>query len=130
MAGKSEIQYIRYYTVGSAARELAPLAPQRTKTAPKVRKQKKIMVRIDPVAIVGIVTAIILVAVMAFGMLRLHAVQSEVAAMNDYILQLEMENGIMEQRYQEAYEPAQVEKTVVALGMVPVEQVEHINLGH
>ena len=131
MARKHDILYVNFYTDGSAARKIAPAFPEsRPQPKPRTHKQKKILVRIDPVAIVGIVTAIILVAVMAFGMLRLHAVQSEVAAMNDYILQLEMENGIMEQRYQEAYEPAQVEKTVVALGMVPVEQVEHINLGH
>ena len=128
MAAKSEVQYIRYYTVGSAARELAPLAPQRTQPAPKVRKQKKILIHIDPVAIVGVVTAIVLMAVMIFGVMKFNALQAEAAAMNDYVLQLEMENANMSLQYQEGYNLADVEQTAIALGMVPAEQVEHIAL--
>ena len=129
MAAKSEVQYIRYYTVGSAARELAPLAPQRTQATPKVRRQqKKITIHIDPVAIVGVVTAIVLMVVMFMGLARLNAVQAEAARMNDYVLQLEMENTNMTRQYHEGYNLADIEQTAVALGMVPAEQVTHINL--
>ena len=54
MAKKSDVRYIRYYTVGSAARELSPPVPQQPKPVVKPRKAKKIVLFIDPVAILGI----------------------------------------------------------------------------
>ena len=128
MASKSEVQYIRYYTVGSAARELAPAKP---KAMPKPRaQQKKIIVHIDPVAILGVVTAVIMVCVMVLGLFRLNAAREQAAAMNEYVQQLTVENSAMEQQYAEGYDLATVERTALALGMVPVDQVAHVSLGN
>lgn len=128
MAAKSEVKYIRYYTAGSAAREIAPLAPQRTQPVPKVRKARKILIYIDPVAIVGVVTAVFMMICMAIGLVRLNSLQAQAAAMNDYVLQLEMENADMDRQYHESYNLADIEQTAIALGMVPAQQVTHINL--
>ncbi len=128
MAAKSEVKYIRYYTAGSAAREIAPLVPQRTQPVPKVRKARKILIYIDPVAIVGVVTAVFMMICMAIGLVRLNTLQAQAAAMNDYVLQLEMENADMDRQYHESYNLADIEQTAIALGMVPAQQVTHINL--
>lgn len=129
MASESDVQYIRYYTVGSAARELAPQVPQRTKAAPRPRKQKKIVLYIDPVAIVGVVTAVVMMIVMILGMVHLNQVQSQAAAMDSYVEQLTAENALMTEQYASGYDLADVEQTAVALGMVPADQVSRVQLG-
>ena len=130
MANKSEVQYIRYYTAGSAARELAPLVSPKPKAMPKPRKQKRIIVHIDPIAILGVVTALVMVCVMVFGLIRLNQAQERAAAMNAYVQQLTAENAAMEQQYAQGYDLEDVEKTALALGMVPADQVSHVQLGN
>ena len=130
MAVNSDVHYVRYYTAGSAARELAPKTPQRAKPAQKVRKPRKAIVYIDPVAIIGVVTAIIMVAVMILGVVQLNQLKEEASAMQSYVLDLKAENAQMTTQYQEGYNLEEVEKTAIALGMVPVDQVTHVQLGN
>ena len=130
MAINSDVHYVRYYTAGSAARELAPQVPLRTKTAPKARKQRKSIIYIDPVAIIGVVTAIIMVAVMILGVVQLNQLKEEASAMQSYMLDLKAENAEMTTQYREGYDLEAVEKTASALGMVPADQVTHVQLGN
>ena len=130
MAINSDVHYVRYYTAGSAARELAPQIPQRTKAAQKARKPRKSIIYIDPVAIIGVVTAIIMVAVMILGVMQLNQLKEEASAMQNYVLDLKAENTEMTTKYQEGYDLEAVEKTAIALGMVPADQVTHIQLGN
>ena len=95
MAINSDVHYVRYYTAGSAARELAPQIPLRTKAAQKARKPRKSIIYIDPVAIIGVVTAIIMVAVMILGVMQLNQLKEEASAMQNYVLDLKAENTEM-----------------------------------
>ena len=128
MAKKSEVQYIRYYTVGSAARKLAPQVVEKTKAAPKPRKAKKILIYIDPVAIFGVMTAVIMLTCMLVGMIRLNDVWTQQAVIQQHVERLIEENHTMREQYEAGYDLDQVKKTALALGMVPVDQVEHISL--
>ena len=130
MAINSDVHYVRYYTAGSAARELAPKIPQRTKPAQKARKARKTVVYIDPVAIIGVVTAIIMMVVMILGVVELNQLKNEATAMQSYVLDLKAENAQMTTQYQEGYDLEVVEKTALALGMVPADQVTHVQLGN
>ena len=130
MAKKSDVRYIRYYTVGSAARELSAPVPQQPRPAAKPRKAKKIVLYIDPVAILGMVTAVIMMVCMLAGMARLNEVRAQQNVVQGQIQRLVEENRTLEATYADSYDLADVEKTALALGMVPVEQVEHIRLGN
>ena len=61
MARQPDVQYIRFYTDGSAARKVEVAGPVRNSALPqKPRKKKKIVLYVDPLAILGIFTAVIL----------------------------------------------------------------------
>ena len=130
MAVNSDVHYVRYYTAGSAARELAPKTPQRAKPAQKARKPRKAIVYIDPVAIISVVTAIVMMVVMILGVVQLSQLKAEASAMQSYVLDLKAENAQMTTQYQEGYNLEEVEKTAIALGMVPADQVTHVQLGN
>lgn len=129
MASKAEVQYIRYYTMGSAARELAPQSPQYTKVTRRARKQKKAVVYIDPIAVLGVATAVIMMVVLLLGFIHLNQVQAQAAQMENYVQLLTVENANMTERYESGYNMADVEQTAISLGMVPADQVTHVQLG-
>lgn len=127
MARKTEIQYIRLYTQGSAARKLEPVTPWKTAKLPKVRKQKRLVVHIDPVATVGIVVAAVMLILMAVGFTRLRAAQQQTAVMEQYVETLRNNNEVLQDTY-DAVDLEAVEEMALALGMVPADQVQKISI--
>ena len=57
MARQHDIQYIQFYTAGSTAQKFDFAPEKKTQPRPKTRKQSKTLVYIDPVAILGVMTA-------------------------------------------------------------------------
>ncbi len=120
MAQKTSIQYIRYYTAGTAAIQLEDAVPQHRKaTLPAPRKIKRKNVYIDPVAVLGVLVAVSMLIVMAVGIVELRQTQQEAALMQTYVNQLTRENERLTQAYADAYDLEEIEKTALALGMVP-----------
>lgn len=128
MARKSDIQYVQFYTDGSAARQIAPKPPRRKKPERQVRpqQQKKLVVRVDPVALAGIVVAAVMLVLMAVGIFRLQDAQEEAAAMERYVTSLQGEQDHLQYVYKNGYDLDEVEKMALALGMVPVDEVKRI----
>ena len=127
MARKNEIQYIRYYTDGSAARQLEPKLPQRKKQPVRPRKPRTVqVVEVDLLAVCGIVTAAVLLVVMAVGMVRLRAVQQRVQTLSGYVTQLEQEHHVLQKEYMAGYDLEDVHQQALLLGMVPAEAAETI----
>ena len=126
MARQPDVQYIRLYTDGSAARKLELVSPVRKAKTPRARKQKKIVVHVDPVAIFGILTAFVMLIVMASSYYNLNQAQESAAAMESYVQELRQENASLWEQYETGYDLEEVERTALALGMVPSEQVEHV----
>ena len=124
-----KVQYIRYSTDGSAARQPLPaFAPWQAKAALKIFTQKRIRVYVDPVAILGIVVAVCMLVMMAVGMFRLQAVRQEAVQMQEYVSQLAAENKALENEYENGYDLQTVEQTARALGMVPSDSVRQISV--
>ena len=128
MAQRTEIRYIQYYTDGSAARKLAPIAPLKTMKLPKVKKQKRITLHIDPIAVLSIGMAIVMTVLIAVGMVQLNNARSEMQTMSAYVDTLREENAQLQQSFTEGYDLEQVERTARALGLVPIEQVQHVRV--
>lgn len=126
MARKSDIRYIQFYTDGSAAKQVATRQPRWKMPAPKANRQKRIVLRVDPLALCGIVVAAVMFILMAVGMFRLHEAQQDAAAMEAYVRTLEAENTRLSQEYAEQCDLEEIEKTALALGMVSADQVAQV----
>lgn len=128
MAQKLNVQYIRFYTDGSAAHKVAPVAPIETMKLPKVKKQKKIVLRVDPVSVAAIVMAAVMLVLMVVGITQLRGARQDAEVMEAYANALRQENVRLSAEYSNGYDLEQIEKTALALGLVPQEQVRHISL--
>lgn len=129
MARKNDIRYICYYTDGSAARQLEVKSPVRKKVQPpKARPLKKIVVRIDPVAVGGIVISAILLIAMLVGSFQLYALRQQAQQMRQYANYLSEQNASLSAAYESGYDLKAVEKSALALGMIPADQVKNITI--
>lgn len=129
MARKTEIQYIRYYTDGSAARQLEISQPRKKKPAlPKARKQKKRVIYLDPLAVGGIFVSAVMLVLMAVGSVRLYAAQQQAMQMERYVAALTAQNQVLSDTYESGYDLETVEEVALALGMIPADQAETITI--
>ena len=126
MARGTSVQYIQFYTDGSAARKAAPVVPLQTAALPNVKKRKKIIIRVDPVAVLGIVVAVLMLCLMIGGITELRAAQEQTAAMEQYVSELQQENKSLQAEYSAGYDIEEVERMARAIGMVPAEQVTKV----
>ncbi len=129
MARKPDIQYIRFYTDGSAARQPEPRVPKRKPLPrPRVQKRTVTVVHIDPLAILGIAVAAVMVVLMAVGAFRLERAREQQSEMALYVDALEAQNEQLEEKYRTGYDLDTVEDAALALGMVPVEQIRQVSI--
>ena len=125
---RQQVQYIRFDTVGSAARKPVPVSSAKKAVLPKPRKQKRKVVYVDPVAILGILVAVFMLIMMTAGIVEFLAVRQEAAQMEQYVSQLSSRNEELNREYESGYDLEAVERTALALGMVPKDQVETITI--
>ncbi len=127
MAHRTDIKYIHMYTQGSAARKIEPVAPWKTMNLPRIKKQKRVVLHVDPVAILGIVVAAVMLIAMFVGVAQLRSVQQEASVMEQYVDTLKNDNNVLEDAYN-SIDLQQIEQMALALGMVPAEQVQNISI--
>ena len=128
MARRKEMRYIQYYT-GTAAPKLIPQQPQKKKSSlPKERKQKSYTIPVDPLALGGIVVSAVMLVLMVVGFVQLRAARQELTQMTSYVNTLQAENVRLEDTYHEGYDLEMVESAALGLGMIPVEEAEHITI--
>lgn len=123
MAKRPDVQYIRLYTDGNAARKVAEAPRTHRKVLPKPRKQKKIVICLNPVAVLGIIAATVLLAMMVSGVLELYSAKQECRNMERYVQELTQENIRLESEYRAGYDLEEIETMALAIGMVPQDQL-------
>ena len=128
MAQHIDVRYIRYYTPDSTARRVLPVTPQQTGTLPKMQKKKVRRIYVDPVAILGAGVAICMLIAMVVGVVRLQNAQEKTAQMTAYVEQLQMKNTALQAQYEEECDLEAVEKTALALGMIPAQQANRTTI--
>ncbi len=127
MAMQPDIQYVSFYMDGTAAKKLdRQAAPKAAAPKPKKRKLKCRVIKVDPVALLGIVLAAVMLISMAAGVAEYQSCMEKQAQMHAYIGQLQQENAQLQQAYNEGYDLEQVRNIASAIGMVPAEEAEHI----
>ena len=129
MAQKHDILYVNFYTDGSAARKMAPAFPaaQPRKNA-NIKRKKKTVLFLDPVAVGSLIVAAVLLISMAVGLTQLQNAQAEAVAMENYLNELNAENERLSQEFETQVDLETVEKTALAMGMVPKEQATTVNI--
>ena len=131
MARQPDIQYVRFYTDGSAARKLE-LQPEKKKTRaplpqrPRVRRASKTVVHIDPISMMATVVACVMLIAMAAGMLQLGSINGENQKLEGYISELRTENASLRAEYEAGYDLKDVEQKALEMGLVPIDQVEKV----
>ncbi len=128
MARRTDVQYIRFYTDGSAARKLEMPSFHKSVRKVQAKKKKQIILHIDPIAVLGLVVAAVMMVLMLTGVTQLKAAQQQAADMEEYVASLQTQNMELQSAYHSGYDIDEVERMALALGMVPKEQVQQIEI--
>jgi hypothetical protein len=133
MAEKTKIQYINFYSAGSVARKYdltKPVYEQPDYPEPAAQPQRKrrIVVRVDPLAVCSIVVSAVMLVLMVTGVFQLHNAWQQEQALAAYVEQLYAQNQELEETYRSGYDLEEIERKALALGLVPVDQVQHIRM--
>ena len=128
MARQPDIQYINAYVSGSMAYQVEKRPVKKQVELPKMRRKKRLVVRVDPVAVLGIVAAVVLLVALCVGFFRLQDARAETASLHHYIQQLQEENQALQNTYEAGYDLDEVAKIASAMGMVPVEELPSMNI--
>lgn len=129
MARQPEVRYINHYVSGSLAYQPEKAPRRKTKVQlPKVKKQQKLVIAIDPMAVCGIVVALVLMITLLSGMLRWNQARSEAAVLKAYVSSLQEENAKLQDTYTSGYDPEEIRNVALNMGMIPVEDATHIQM--
>ena len=130
MARKPEIQYIgQFYIHGSEARVLAPEEKKKSRLRlPQIRQRKVENIYIDPFAITGMVTAVVLAVVMIFGAVQIGNAWDQYEMWSDRVDDLQRTNAALELEYRNGYDLEEIRATALGMGMVPVEELPVVNI--
>ena len=127
MNQKPKIQYVgQFYIHGSEARqlELQEKKKHAKSKLPLERLRKVEVIYLDPVAIFGIVTALVLLAVMTVGVMQIRDDWKDYQTMSNYVSRLNSENAELKADYRSQYDLEDIRVKAEALGMVPKSQLE------
>ena len=126
MSQKPKIQYVgQFYIHGSEARQLELQEKKKAKSKlPLERLRKMEVIYLDPVAIFGIVTALVMLTVMILGVLQIRDDWEEYRVMSNYVSRLNSENAEMWADYRSQYDLEDIRAKAQAMGMVPKSELE------
>lgn len=123
MARRIDIHYVHLYTEGTAAKKIESAVRVPVTNLPKPKKREKILLHVDPVAVCGLLVAVLMLVTMLCGVFHHYQVRNEVAVLQSYVQELRNENEVLHHTYENGYDLDQIQKTALALGMVPRDQV-------
>jgi len=79
---------------------------------------------VDPVALMGIAVAVVMLVVMVMGALQLKNDWAEYDRVSNYVSHLKQKNATLTREYQEGYDVADIRIKATAMGLVPKGEVE------
>jgi len=127
MNQKPKIQYIgQFYVHGSEARQLQLQEEKRqAKTKlPLARIQKIEKVYVDPVALVGIAVAVVMLVTMVLGAIQIKRDWDQYERVSTYVSELKRENARMSHVYRSSYDLEDIKTKALAMGLVPKSELQ------
>ena len=125
---KNDSRYIQFYTPGSVAVKVQIQDEQKWAPLPEPKPEKKIIIPVDPVAILGFAVAVCMLILMTVGINQLNQARREVATLETYVAQLTAENHTLEETYSAGYDLEEVRQKALDMGMVPVEEITQTHI--
>lgn len=127
MARKYTERYVRYYTFGSAAAKLEQ--QQKQAELPKYKApRKRRPIAFDPFAVAGNAVAILLAVLMVVGLIQVAGTTAQVRELETKVAVLELEQQMLQERYESGYDLEEVRIAAQSMGMVQVQDADHVRL--
>ena len=127
MNQKPKIQYVgQFYVHGSEARQLQMQEQKRqAKTRlPLLRLQAIEKIYVDPVALVGIAVAVVMLVTMVLGAVQLKRDWDQYERVSAYVSELKRENARMSHAYHASFDLEDIRSKALAMGMVPKSELQ------
>lgn len=127
MNQKPKIQYVgQFYVHGSEARQLQLQQEQRqAKTKlPLARIQQIEKIYVDPVALVGIAVAVVMLVTMIIGAVQIKRDWDQYEQVSSYVSELKRENARMSHAYRASYDLEDIRIKAEAMGLVPKSELQ------
>ncbi len=129
MARVNKVQYVNFYTAGSAAYKFEPKPlPKKQATLPRIRRKKRIVIHVDPVAVLCGCVAVVLLVMMLSSLAQFTVVHKQEQQMAEYVEQLRQENSALQEEYRSGYNLDEIRDIALGMGMIPAEQAEHVKV--
>ena len=129
MAMQPEVRYINAYVSGNVAVQPKKMPQKQSFTRlPHAKKAQKWLIPVDMVAVGGILAAFVLSIMLVVGLVQMNQAQREAKMYKEYAMSLKQDNAQMRDTYASEYDLDEVREIAITMGMVPVEQVEHVTM--
>lgn len=130
---KMKIEYVRFIP-GTEAYKLDVDQPVRRATQPVKKKTHKaakrsvktIELSIDPLALIAICMTVVMVVLMCVGFSNLRDAQADLEQMEQYVEILQTNLDKENATFNERLNLESLEKAALSLGMVPIDEVDHL----
>ena len=127
MNQKPKIQYVgQFYVHGSEARQLQLQEEKRqAKTKlPLARIQRIEKIYVDPVALIGIAVAVVMLVTMVLGAVRIKQDWDQYERVSTYVSELKKENARLSHAYRLSYDLEDIKTKALAMGLVPKSELK------
>ena len=129
MDQKPVIQYVgQFYVYGSEAKVSKKKAEEKRTLLPKLRSAREHRVYVDPVAMGGIVLAVVLLAALIVGAFQLGACMKAYNAASDTLTEVKRENAKLEHAYRTGLNLESIRTRAEELGLVDESQLEKVQI--
>ena len=131
MARKPEIQYIgQFYVYGSEAQKVALEQKQKkAKTKlPEAMPQTTRVICLDPVAICGVLVAVMMICTMILGAVHIQDAWDRYENARHYLTAVRVENAALTHEYTSSFDVEEIRVVATTMGLVPVEELETVTL--
>ena len=133
MARSNDVQYIRYYSYGSAAEKVELPVKEKEKKKimlpkPKLEQVGQKILKMDALALTGIAVAAVMLVCMLIGLVQVNLANARLHEAQVLVAGLEAEHDRLKTEYEHGYDLADIRVSAEAMGLVPVDQVRHVKL--
>lgn len=119
MDQKLKIEYVQFYVVGSAAQKAQKVSAITLPDAPKPQPKQ---ITVAPVALGGIILAVVLLLALTVGALQFRSDWKANQAMHQQMDELKARNAQLNATYHKKYDLNQIKLQAENLGMKPAEE--------
>ncbi len=128
MARQTEIRYVNFYMAGSAAYQVEPRFVKKEVKLPKQRRKGKIVLHVDPMAILGICVAFVMFILMIVGAVRLGIAENQANQMANYVHTLQAQNAELRAEFEQGYDLEEIRQIAEARGMIPISEAQQVSI--